>query len=69
MDDLIFFGKPLDRIEDKKAVKDLEPDPTVVKLRQRLLSSNYGDSIDSRINILAEIVFRTYIHQLQLLKE
>lgn len=69
MDGLIPFTDSVQRIEEQKAVKALAPDPTVIQLRERLLSSNYADSLDTRVSLLAEVVFRTYIHHLQLIRD
>lgn len=40
------------------------PDPQVLQLRKRLLDGGLGDSLEVRVALIAELVFRTYIHQL-----
>ena len=36
-------------------------DPVVTQLRQRLIQNEYADSLEVRITLLAEMIYRAYI--------
>jgi hypothetical protein len=38
----------------------------MVRLRERIHESAFNDSVDTRITLLTELIFGTYIHNLQL---
>jgi len=64
MDGLRFFEQEL----TSQASTPIEPDPMVLTLRNSIHTHHAADSLDVRVALLAELVFLTYIHNLNQLQ-
>jgi hypothetical protein len=69
MDQLIRFEESIQRATDEATLSALHPDPAVQLLRNRLLSPNMHDSMETKVSIVGEMMYQIYLHWLAFERE
>ena len=69
MEPLVPFTDSLQRVEEQHLRSTHEPEIAIQRLRERLVSPDYRDSMETRVTIVGEMIHRIYLHLLSLKRE
>jgi hypothetical protein len=68
MDKLVLFEEATDELKESTTRRSLEPLPYINQLRNRLISTDYRDSTETRVTISGELTYHCYNHLLEIIR-